>query len=241
LGGFDIFTAEDKEIMALRISLERGHDEIHEPMTMKSTIRALLDYRLWMHAALNVVSLAPKGGLQLYGPTVIRSLGFSKINANLLNSVSSFLVIILSFFISLASDKTGWRGFWCIVAFGWSIIFAGSLWGSVQSSQWVRYALFTLLSGGNALAQGLNDSWLSINARSKSSRSIGLALVVMGSNLGGLAGQQLFRSSDAPQYQSAFVSILGLYGASILLTGIIVGVYWRANKRATGDVLRCQL
>lgn len=150
-------------------------------------------------------------------------------------------VVILSFLISLASDKTGWRGFWCIVAFGWSIILAGSLWGSVQSSQWVRYALFTLLSGGNPLAQGLNDSWLSINDQSKSNRSIGLALVVMGSNLGGLAGQQLFRSSDAPKYQSAFARILGLYGASILLTGVIVGVYWRANKRANDDVARCQL
>lgn len=240
-GRFDVFTTQDRKIMALRISLERGHDDTGTSMTVKSTIHALLDYRLWMHAALNVVSLAPKGGLQLYGPTVIQSLGFGKINANLLNSVSSFLVIILSFSISLASDKTGWRGLWCIVAFGWSIIFAGSLWGSVESSQWVRYALFTLLSGGNALAQGLNDSWLSINAQSKSNRSIGLALVVMGSNLGGLAGQQLFRSSDAPKYQSAFASILGLYGASIILTVVITGVYWRANKRTTSDVVRCQL
>lgn len=172
-----------------------------------------------------------RGGLQLYAPTVIRSLGFSKINANLLNAVRSFLVIVLSFMISLASDKTGWRGLWCIVEFSWSIIFSGSLFGSLDGTIWVKYALFTLLSGGNAIAQGLNDAWLSINARIRTRRSIGLALVVMGSNLGGLSGQQLFRSSDAPYYRSAFGSIMGLYGASIVLTMALMAVYWRANRQ----------
>lgn len=230
-GTWDLFTAEDREAMTVRILTSTNAGDSRADMSKAAVIEALLDYRLWMHMCLNIVALAPKGGLQLYGPTVIRSLGFSKINANLLNSVSSFLVIILSFLISFASDKTAWRGPWCVVAFAWSIIFSGSLYGSITGPKWVKYALFTLLSGGNALAQGLNDAWLSINARTRTSRSIGLALVVMGSNLGGLSGQQLFRSSDAPLYQNAFASIMALYAASIVLTLLIMAVYWRGKRK----------
>jgi hypothetical protein len=217
--------------MSARLGATGSAIDSRAQMTRSTMIEALLDYKLWLHMCLNIVAMAPKGGLQLYGPTVIKSLGFSKINANLLNAVSSFLVILLSFMISIASDKTGWRGLWCIVAFSWSLIFSGSLFGSLNGTRWVKYALFTLLSGGNALAQGLNDAWLSINARTRTQRSIGLALVVMGSNLGGLSGQQLFRSSDAPYYRNAFASIMRLYAASIVLTLVIMAVYWQASRK----------
>jgi hypothetical protein len=53
------------------------------------------------------------------------------------------------------------------------------------------------------LLRALDNSCLSINVQSKSNRSIGLAVVVMGSDLEGLAGRQLFRSSDAPNSESA--------------------------------------
>jgi hypothetical protein len=94
-------------------------------MTVKPAIRAMLDYRLWIHAALNLASLAPKSDLQPNGPTMIRFLD-SRNNDN--NSLDIILFVTsLDFFIALAPTKIGWRGPWCIVACGWSIIFAGLL------------------------------------------------------------------------------------------------------------------
>ncbi|KAL0933721.1 alternative sulfate transporter [Colletotrichum truncatum] len=231
-GRFDLFTPRQREVMHARILQEDiSKTEAHAQVTARGVLAALTDYRLWLHLILNMVSLAPKGGLQLYGPTIIRSLGFSKIRANLLNSVSSFLVVVLSFVIAWASDRTKLRGPWCMVAFLWSITFGGALFGSVDKGKWTKYALFTLLSSGNALSQGLNDAWLSINIRSAEKRSIGLALVVIGSNAGGLAGKQLFRESDAPKYTRGFLAIVLLYIVSLPVTGIIMWVYWRQNKK----------
>ncbi|CAG9986486.1 unnamed protein product [Clonostachys byssicola] len=232
-GRWDFFSERERQFMSIRVVAEDDSKSAHKAkISFASLGEALLDYRLWLHMILNVASLAPKGGLQLYGPLVIRSLGFSKTDANLLNAVSSVLVIILSWIISIASDRTKLRGPWCIVALLWSVIFAGALFAkTTDPDKWLRYALFTLLSGGNALTQGLNDAWLSINATSASKRSIGLAMVVIGSNLGGLAGQQLFRSSDAPKYSQAFLAILLLYAASIPITLVIMWVYWRDNKK----------
>lgn len=145
--------------------------------------------------------------------------------------MSSVLVILLSWLISFASDKTRWRGPWCIVAFSWSMVFAGVLYGLPSGSdKWAQYAIFTLLSGGNALGQGLNDAWVSINAVNPPKRSIGLAMAVMGSNLGAIAGGQLFRADDAPEYTRAFAAILGLYAGAMLIVLVIMWVYWRADR-----------
>ncbi|KAL6865699.1 hypothetical protein ACO1O0_001795 [Amphichorda felina] len=229
---WDFFSDRERTILRARVLADdetKGADKAK--ITLNDFREAIIDYRLWLHMILNVVSLTPKGGLQLYGPFVIKSLGFSKTDANLLNAVSSVLVIVLSCLISLASDKTRLRGPWSIVAFLWSIAFAGALFGQTSGAKWTRYAIFTLLSGGNALAQGLNDAWLNINATNPSKRSIGLAMAVIGSNLGGIAGQQLFRSSDAPRYTRAFLAILLLYVAAIPITLLIMWVYWRDNKK----------
>lgn len=240
-GRFDFFTARERQILRSRIIADdetKGADKAE--ITLKAFAKAMTDYRLWLHMMLNIISLAPKGGLQLYGPSIIKSLGFSRTNANLLNAVSSVLVIILSWIISSASDFTRWRGPWCIVAFSWSIIFAGALYGLPNGTdKWARYAIFTLLSGGNALAQGLNDAWVSINSVKPANRSIGLAMAVMGSNLGAIAGGQLFRDDDAPKYTRAFLAILLLYASAIPFTMVIMWFYWQANRKlAQGEVLQ---
>ncbi|TDZ39372.1 putative transporter [Colletotrichum spinosum] len=221
-GLFDFFTPRQREILRARIIADdetKGADKAE--ITLKSLLKALTDYRLWVHILLNIVALSPKGGLQLYGPNIIKSLGFSRTNANLLNA-------------------TRRRGPWSIVAFAWSIVFAGVLYGlPAGSDKWARYAIFTLLSGGNALAQGLNGAWVGINAVSPSKRSIGLAMAVMGSNLGAIAGGQLFWDDDAPRYNRAFMAILVLYAGAIAVAAMTMCVYWRENRvMARGEELK---
>ncbi|KAF6827349.1 major facilitator superfamily transporter [Colletotrichum plurivorum] len=233
-GRFDAFSSRERAILTARILRDdesKGADKAD--ITLASLKVAFSDVRLWLHMLLNFVGLAPKGAIAIYGPSIIKSLGFSKLDANLLSAVGNVLVIVLSVALSVGSDRTGLRGPWCLVAFVWSIAFAGALCGlPVGSDKWVQYAMFTLLTGGNALSQAINDAWMSINATSPSSRSVGLAMAVMGSNLGGLAGQQLFQESDAPRYSKAFLAILLLYGACIPLTLVIMYVYWRANRKS---------
>lgn len=234
-GLFDLFNDRDRAIMHTRVvAHDRSKVVARAHITWNKFVGAITDFRLWLHMILNIVALAPKGGLALYGPSIIKSLGFDTTKANLLNSVSSYMVVVLSFLISWASDRTGLRGPWCIVAYLWSIVFGAALLGiGAKSDKWLRYAIFTLLGAGNALAQGLNDAWLNVNARTPEKRSIGLAMVVMGSNMGGIAGPSLFQASDAPRYVHGFAAILGLYGASILVTLAIMSVYWHDNRKLT--------
>jgi hypothetical protein len=233
-GRFDAFTDRDRHIMHNRVILDDPAKEIpFNKFTLKQVTASLMNYRLWCHFAINVLALTPKGGLALYSPTIIKALGFDTTKANALSSVSSFAVIILSLGAAWISDATRQRGIWNILAVGWSMIFCGVLMGvPYNADKWVRYAIFTLLNSGNAVSQGLNDAWLSVNARNPQDRSIGLALVVIGSNLGSLSGQQLFRIDDAPKYDRAFLTILCIYAGSVVLTVLQMWIYWRDNEIA---------
>lgn len=230
---FDIFSDRDRHILQNRVVLDDPHKETAiMQLTPKHILLALCDIRLWGHFAINVLSLAPKGGLALYSPTVIKALGFDTTNANLLSSVSNYGVIILSLLFAWGSDYTKLRGPWCLLAGAYSMIFAGAQFGIIGGTdKWLKYAIFTLLNSGNAVGQGLNDAWLSSNCETPQHRSIGLALAVMGSNIGGLCGQQLFRTDDAPKYNRAFLVILCLYGAALIVICGQMAIYWSSNRK----------
>ncbi|KAH6001583.1 hypothetical protein HBI83_211270 [Parastagonospora nodorum] len=226
---FDCFSEKERSILSARMSAQNNADKAD--LSWTKVKGALLDFRLWLHMFINMASLAPRGGLQLYGPSVIKGLGFSKTRANALNSISSYLVVNYIIYQNHPYSPHK-RGLWCIVAFAWSIAFSGALYGlPLNANRWTRFWIFTFLGSGNALAQGLNDAWVSANAQTSAGRSIGLALAVMGSNLGGLAGQQMFRQSDAPRYQRGFLAILCLYVGSIVLTVATIAAYWWTNKK----------
>lgn len=95
----------------------------------------------------------------------------------------------------------------------------------------MKYAILTLLNSGVAIAQALNDAWFSINTQDAQIRCIGIALAVTGSNVGGLAGQNIFQESDAPYYPKGFLKILCLYAGSIVLIAAMIFYYWNDNRR----------
>lgn len=227
------FSSEDCQILDRRIILDDPYKEVGaKTWNYRFILKALVDIRLWGHMAINILSLAPKGGLQLYSPSIIKSLGFSTSKANALNSVANYGVIVLSFLVSWASDRTKVRGPWCFAAGSYSLLFAGVLWSlPATSDKWKKYAMLTVLNSGNAVSQGLNDAWLSSNCKTPQQRSVGLAMAVMGSNLGGLAGQQLFRSNDAPEYRNGFLAIICLYAAALVVVALLTGLYMHQNRQ----------
>ena len=229
----DAFSNNDRQILHKRVILDDPQKEVLlSNLNAKQILAALTDYRLWGHFAINVLALTPKGGLALYSPTIIKALGFNTTAANALSSVSSYGVIVLSLLLAWGSDRTKQRGLFSIIAVSYSTIFAGVQYALTGSKdKWAKYAAFTLLNSGNAISQGINDAWLSSNCRTPQHRSIGLALAVMGSNVGGLTGGQLFRTDDAPSYNRAFLSVLCLYSATLVMIALQMFTYWRSNKK----------
>lgn len=118
-GLWDFFSADETAAMSLHVvSNDRTKAEAKAHITFASVLDALSDYRLWMHLVLNIAALTPKGGLALCAPTVIKSLGFTKTNANLLRAVPQFGVVFMAF----AMSRTYFRH----NAASWAVVYSGS-------------------------------------------------------------------------------------------------------------------
>lgn len=234
VGFFNFFDDRERHVMRHRVILDEPNKKLAlSSITPKDALKILAtEWRLWGHCAINIVALVPKGGLQLYSPTIVKSLGFPTVQANALSSVSNYGVIVLALFAAWVSDKTRHRGLVCIAALAYSLIFAGVQFSlTINHNKWLKYAIFMLLNSGNAVGQGINDAWMASNARNAKTRALGLALCVIGSNLGGLSGQQLFQSQDAPKFVKGFMAVMCLYAAAIMLVVLVMLYYMWENRK----------
>jgi MFS family permease len=230
---FNLWNDRERHIMDNRVLLDDPRKIVRlSGIGFRRVLSILSDHHIWGHCFINIISLAPKGGLGFYGPLIVKSFGFDSIEASALNSVSNFGVCILALLCAWISDRVSFRGPLCLAAALYSISFAAAQFGIVKSSDiWLKYAIFTLLSSGNAVAQSINDAWMSVNTHDPQVRCVGMALAVAGSNLGGLAGINLFKQEDAPRYARGFLGVLCLYGGSIVVILAMMGIYWYENKR----------
>lgn len=66
----------------------------------------------------------------------------------------------------------------------------------------------------------LNISWMSLTCDDSEERALAMALVIMGANIAGIYGAQIFRQDDKPKYRRAF-SI----ACAVLAFGIALAIF----------------
>ncbi|ETS86978.1 hypothetical protein PFICI_00806 [Pestalotiopsis fici W106-1] len=230
----NLFTEEDNRIIRSRVILDDPRKKISlESIGVKRASQILLtNPAIWGHSAINLISLTPKGGIGTYMPTIIKNFGFDAIIASELAAVHNFGVCIYAIVVSWISDKTAIRGPLCLLCGIYSLVFSGIQYSLVRNTDtWLKYAILTVFAAGTAVSQGLNDAWFSVNTADPQVRCLGMALAVAGSNLGGLAGQNIFVQSDAPYYEKGFLKIMCIYAGSIVVVSLMIVYYWAKNRQ----------
>lgn len=132
--------------------------------------------------------------MNTYAPSIIKSLGFSGLQANGLNSVGSVCALIWSVSLAYSSDRFRERGVHITV--GYFVGAAGLLWLALAPSsvgKWVLYGGVVLTQAGMGSAQAINAAWLT-SKMPDYKRPIALAAYVMSIQIAGFPGQQLFRT-----------------------------------------------
>lgn len=87
------------------------------------------------------------------------------------------------------------------------------------------------------LVDPIDESWLSLNARSAGERSITMAMINMSANLAGILGHQIFRAQDAPEYHRGWILIVGLISAGVLFC-TVTNTQYRVLNRKQGRYCR---
>ncbi|KAL4909684.1 major facilitator superfamily domain-containing protein [Aspergillus multicolor] len=197
----------------------------------KDIADVLFHWATWPYLITCLSGLQAVNGLNTWGTTIIKSLGFSSIRANLLNAPGALLGGIFGIALSAVVDRYN--------RFGYAILFVGvwTLAGlialyclPVQSeSSWSFYVAYLVTQAAPGW-QPINVTWLSRNFRTPQKRAVAYAVYIGCSNLGGTYGNQVFRASDSPLYKTAWTACISLGAVWLAVTIIqILGFRW-ANR-----------
>lgn len=114
-----------------------GHGK---PLLPSHIVETFTDWRLYGHLVAALLSMVMISPMNTYAPSIIKSLGFTSLQANGLNSVGSACALIWSVSLAFSSDRLRERG--VHIAIGYLLGAVGLLWLALAPngvSRWVLY------------------------------------------------------------------------------------------------------
>lgn len=147
--------------------------------TQRSTIpltvvwKTLTNVRKWPHFLAIACVFGTWSPLTTYTPSIVMSLGFSKVESNALATVGNFITLPVILFFAWLSDKTKQRGLTVMVAIA-SYLIAVILLRVLQAhvNRWGRYGLWTAVNGLAVGYHPIHNSWIQMNCKTPEERSI---------------------------------------------------------------------
>lgn len=227
-------TPEEREIAQKRVRASGTGTAKHASVPAHA-IEAFLDPKTWFIFSMSLLTQIPNSGTQNFGNLVLKGFGFS--------SLDSTLVVLPASFISFASiTGAGWLAgkyanittyLVCIVVIfpviGSAIIYAGA-------SKGVKLFAYYLLSTGST-ALPLLLSLVGSNLKGSTKKMTVTAILFIAYCAGNIIGPQLFKTSEAPHYNTAFEAIMICYALVVLLAMGLRFYLISVNKRRSKEEL----
>ncbi|KXJ93598.1 alternative sulfate transporter [Microdochium bolleyi] len=227
------FTEREVRILQDRVLLQdatKGGEK--QKISLKHLKETFSDYKLWLHLAITLATLAPATIYSLYGPTIIASFGYEKLRANAMVSVGHWLSAVLLVVSGYIADKWGRRGLMVLICVFIELTFTLAYkllpLGAPNN---VRYALFVMSMATMVWWHPINGSWLSLNSRSPTERSVRMAMMIMAANCAGIYGAQVLRPEDAPLYSRGSTVAVCLVAVGVSAAATLVVVYFFLNRK----------
>lgn len=137
-----MFTEREASILVTRVMRNDATKALAwgKPVQPSHVWQTFMDWRLYGHlvaALLSMVMIAP---MNTYAPSIIKALGFTRLQANGLNSVGSVCSLVLSVGLAFSSDKTRERG--VHVAVGYLVGAGGLLWLALAPDDVRKWTLY---------------------------------------------------------------------------------------------------
>ncbi|KAK3341993.1 major facilitator superfamily domain-containing protein [Lasiosphaeria hispida] len=231
LPGFSFFSKRELHILQTRVLLD-------DPMKGKKKKRinwgafkrAFTNWRLWVHVLITLANNGPQRAFDTYSPSIVSSFGFGALRSNAMASVGLFLQIPMSWTFSWFSDHFNRRGETVVAALSCHLlgyIFNRSF-TELVGLRGVRYFGVVWTQTFGTFSHPLNIAWMSLTCEDSEVRALAMAMVIMGANIAGIYGAQIFRADDKPFYRRGF-SI----NIAVLTVGLVLAI-----GRLIDDVLR---
>ncbi|KAJ2912718.1 hypothetical protein MD484_g7692, partial [Candolleomyces efflorescens] len=188
---------------------------------------AMKDYKTYVQIGIYIGLLVPVYAIALFTPTIVRELGYSAANAQLLTIPPFFAGCLCTIAAGIYSDKLNLRG--PFVIGGCFVSLIGYIVLISQSTPGVSYFGAILAAVGVYPTIAVDLAWAGSMAGGDICKGVTLAMVIGIGNLGGVCSSFIYLS--APRFFAGHGTIIGFLTLSITLSAFAMWDYNRLNKR----------
>lgn len=220
------FLTEDERKVVVRVLKE---DKLGQAthFDYKYVWHAMADYKTWVQVGIYTGLLVPVYAIALFTPTIVRDLGYSSTNAQLLTVPPFVAGCICTILAGIYSDKLNLRG--PFVMGGAFVSMIGYIILISQTKPGVSYVGAILAAVGVYPTIAVDLAWAGSAAGGDMCKGVTLALVIGVGNLGGICSSFIYIHS--PRFFSGHGTIIGFLALSMSLSAFAMWDYNRLNKK----------
>jgi len=189
--------------------------------------QAMRDYKTYVQIGIFMGALIPIYAIALFTPTIIKELGYSAANAQLLTVPPFVCGCIFTIVLGIYSDMYKIRGPVIIGSAFVSIV--GYIMLYTQRAPGAAYAGAVLAAVGVFPIVPVQIAWAGGNAGGDVKRGVVIAMVVGLGNLGGICSSFVY--IDPPRFHIGHGTIMGWLSLTIILSLFAMWDYNRLNKQ----------
>ncbi|KAK2737813.1 hypothetical protein FQN57_007371 [Myotisia sp. PD_48] len=216
----EFLTPAEREFIQFR--LKNDNDATRdESFSWDNVLKAVKDPKVWLYGlGFHTLSL-PLYTLSLFLPTIIKDLGYTAAQAQLLTVPPYAVAFVLVISTAIFSERTNRRAPFIIASAGLAII--GYIILLSQNRPGVSYFGTILAAGGIYPATAIVLAWPANNVSGQTKRATANAMQISIGNLGAVIGTQLYRPATSPRYFVGHGFALGY----LLANMVVVAILWK--------------
>ncbi|KAI1763072.1 MFS general substrate transporter [Hypoxylon sp. FL1150] len=195
--------------------------------------QALADWKIYIHMLICMAGFCPVYSFSLFLPTIIRNMGYSANNAQLMSVPPYVFACAFTIGGSWLADRRGRRGVF-LLGFQLVAILGVALLAATENTT-IQYTGTVLAAVGIYPQIPLGLAWNGNNIGGSLKRATGIAMQVMGGNCGGIIASYVYLNRDAPRYVVGHSILIGFIGMAFVLT--LFMTIWCRRENARRDVL----
>ncbi|KAH6662905.1 major facilitator superfamily domain-containing protein [Plectosphaerella plurivora] len=218
---------QEREIIVTRLQLDRS--SLANDFNTRYIKDAFLDWKIWTHCVITICVYTGVYSYSLFLPTIIRDLGYTAAQANLMTVPPFVLACTVCVGGGWYADRLQQRGIFMIVFLITALI--GLVMLVSTSTVGVRYAGCFIAAAGiyPAVPQGV--AWNGNNIGGSLKRGVGIAMHVGFGNISGIVSSYIFLTRDSPRFFRGLGTLCGLYVLALVLCVAMTAYLRYENKR----------
>ncbi|KAF0320044.1 high-affinity nicotinic acid transporter [Colletotrichum asianum] len=230
--------ADERKYLQLRQYAVQGNSirvrEAEKTRKWEILRSVLLDWQLYLQALVYWSNTVPNFGMKFTMPQIIKNMGYTSSNAQLL-TIPPYIVGAISASISSSlSDRFKWRMPFIVFAQVLVLISFAILFSKAENIQEnipaCYFAIFLASIGFYPINPGGN-AWTVNNLAGPTKRAQGIAYMICLGSIGGIVGSFIYREDESPKYPTGFGSSFAFAGLGVVACFVLEFLFWNINRK----------